>query len=67
MSIITIALKVQRLRAKRGWTQAQLAKKARLHLTTIGKIEAGMRKYPDLETRKKLAKALEVPITELLN
>jgi transcriptional regulator with XRE-family HTH domain len=67
MAIISIDVKVQRLRTKRGWTQEQLAKKARVHLTTIGRIEAGMRKDPDLTTRKKLAKALGVPITELLD
>jgi transcriptional regulator with XRE-family HTH domain len=67
MAIISFAMKVQRLRSKRGWTQDQLAKKAKLHLVTIGRIEAGMRKDPDLTTRKKLAKALGVPITELLD
>jgi transcriptional regulator with XRE-family HTH domain len=67
MATISIAMKVQRLRTKHGWTQAQLAKKARVHRVTIGRIEAGMRKDPDLLTRKKLAKALGVPITELLD
>lgn len=59
--------KIKSLRKKRGLTQEDLAKKAGLHWTTIGKIEAGMRKNPDLSTRKKLAKALGVDITELLD
>ena len=62
-----LAMKVQRLRATRGLTQAALAKKSKLHLVTVGKIEAGMVKNPDLLTRKKLAKALGVPITDLLD
>jgi len=64
---MTIAMKVQRLRTKRGWTQEQLAKKMRVHRVTVARIEAGMRKAPDLTTRKKLAKALGVPITDLLD
>ncbi len=48
-------------------TQDQLARKTGLHITTIGKIEAGMQNNPELGTRKKLAKALGVPITELLD
>lgn len=61
-----IGVKIKRLREKRGLTQEQLAKKTGLHLTTVGKIEANMRK-PTLETRKKLAKALRVSIMELLD
>ena len=64
--MIEIATKIKRLRKKKGMTQSQLAKKAGLHLTTIGTIEAGMR-IPGLLTRKKLAKALGVSIMELLD
>ena len=62
-----IGKKIKRLREKHGWTQEQLAKKAGLQRVSIGKIEVGMRKNPDLSTRKKLARALGVPITELLD
>jgi transcriptional regulator with XRE-family HTH domain len=44
-----------------------LAKKAGVSLVTVGRIEAGMRKNPDLSTRKKLSKALGVDIKELLD
>lgn len=60
-------MKIKKLREKRGWTQQQLADESGLSLVTIGRIEAGMRKNPDLDTRKKLAKALGVEITELLD
>lgn len=62
-----MAIKIKKLREKKGWTQEQLAEKAGLALVTIGRIEAGMRKNPDLDTRKKIAKALKVPITDLLD
>lgn len=62
-----IGAKIKRLREKQGWTQKQLAGKAGMTREGIAQIEVGMRKTPTLETRKKLAKALEVPITELLD
>lgn len=62
-----IGAKIKRLRVKRGLTQEQLAKRAGVIRVTIARIEAGMRKTPALSTRKKLAKALDVPITELLD
>lgn len=62
-----IAMKIKKLREKRKWTQQQLANESGLSLVTIGRIEAGMRKNPDLDTRKKLAKALNIELTELLD
>jgi transcriptional regulator with XRE-family HTH domain len=58
---------LKRLRNQRGWTQRELARRARLAIVTIGQIEADMRKTPTLDTRKKLAKALRVPVTDLLD
>lgn len=63
----TIRMKLRKLREARGWTQEQLAGKAGLHRVSITQIEIGRRKNPDLDTRKKLAKALGVEITELLD
>ena len=57
---------VRRLREKRGWTQEQLARKTGLNRVSIAYIEVGLRKAPTISTRKKLAKALGVSITELL-
>ncbi len=62
-----LTTKIKRLRAKKGWTQKQLAKKAGLAIVTIEKIEMGERKNLYLLTRKKLAKALGVHLMELLD
>ena len=61
-----ISMKIKKLRERKGLTQVSLAKNAGLALATIEKIE-GKTRVPTLETRKKLAKALGVPITELLD
>lgn len=62
-----IGMKIKELREKKGWTQEVLAQKAGLHRVSIGMIEVGMRKNPDLETRKKLAKALGAKLIDLLD
>jgi transcriptional regulator with XRE-family HTH domain len=47
-------------------TQVELAKRANVTQTYIAKLEAGAKKNPSLEVLKKLARALGVPVTELL-
>ena len=56
---------VARLRLDRGLTQAQLAEKAGLSRVAVGKIERGV-VYPRTLTLHDLARALEVPVGELL-
>jgi len=63
--VANIGEKIKKLRRLWGWTQEQLAKKAGLHRVSVAQIEAGMR-IPDLSTRSKLAKALGVKMTKLL-
>jgi transcriptional regulator with XRE-family HTH domain len=46
-------------------TQAALAKKVRVHQVTIARLETGERR-PSMRLLQKLAKALGVPVTELL-
>ena len=60
-----LAKRLKELRAKRGLTQAALAKRAGVTLSYIGRLEIG-RHDPQLSTLKKLAKALKVPIAELV-
>lgn len=48
---------LRRLREEAGMTQFELAKEAGLSLTGVNYIEAGRRR-PQLETTRKLAKAL---------
>jgi transcriptional regulator with XRE-family HTH domain len=57
---------VRRIRLQRGLTQERLAFAAELDLTYIGGIERG-RRNPSLMAMARVADALNVPITELLD
>jgi transcriptional regulator with XRE-family HTH domain len=56
---------LKRLRQKKGLTQAALAKRAKLHRVYVAQIEA-QTKIPSLAALERLAKALGVPVAELL-
>jgi transcriptional regulator with XRE-family HTH domain len=56
---------IKRLRKKRKMTQQQLAVAAGLTLGYLGRLEIGMHD-PRLSTLKKLARALGVPVAELV-
>ena len=55
---------IKKLRGRR--TQAEIAKEAGVTKNYITMLEAGKRKNPSLPVLKRLAKALGVPVTELL-
>ena len=57
---------LKRMREHKRWTQRDLAKQARVTPGYIAQLEMGVRKNPSLETLKRLAKALGVPVTALL-
>ena len=57
---------IRRLREAQDMTQEQLAKKAGVTQGYIAQLESGLKKNPSLPTLKKLARALGVPVTELL-
>ena len=57
---------VKRLREREKLTQEGLAKKAGVTQGYIAQLESGLRKNPSLPARRKLARALGVPVTELL-
>jgi transcriptional regulator with XRE-family HTH domain len=57
---------IKRLRNQRGLTQVALARKAKVTQTYVAKIEGGDRMNPSLPVLKRLAKALGVPVTALL-
>ena len=65
MSPKKLGMTLKRLRQKRGLTQEALAKKVKAHRVYIAKIEAQTR-TPSLRMLERLAKALGVPVTELL-
>lgn len=52
------------VRRSRGYTQEQLAEKANITALSLGYIEQG-RRWPRLMTLQKLAKCLDVPVSEL--
>lgn len=47
-------------------TQEELAKRARVTQAYVTHLERGIRKNPSLAVLKRLARALGVPVTELL-
>ncbi len=61
-----IAKTVKRLREKMGISQEKLARLADVSNNTIIDIEAGKQQNPTIETLKKIAKALNVPIEDLI-
>jgi transcriptional regulator with XRE-family HTH domain len=60
-----LALSLIRLRADRGWSQEALALEAGLHRTFVAHVERQTRNI-SIDNIEKLAKALGVPIWELL-
>ena len=66
MSPRKLGVTLKRLREAKGISQLQLAKQAKVAQGYISEIEAGEKKNLGIETLRKLAKALGVPVTELL-
>lgn len=62
----SLAKNLKRLREKKGLSQDRLAKLADVANNTIIKIEQGENINPTLDTLKKVAKALEVSIDDLI-
>ena len=58
-------MRLRQLRADRGLTQEALAKKAELSRVYVARLETG-KQDPTLTTLTKLAKALRVKLTALL-
>jgi len=54
------------LRTSKEFGLRELAKKAKVPPGYLAELEAGKKKNPSLEVLQRLAKALGVPVTELL-
>ncbi len=54
-------------REKKGMTQVQLAKKAKVTQAYLAMLEGGAKKNPSLATLRRIAKALGVPVAHLVN
>jgi XRE family transcriptional regulator of biofilm formation len=61
-----IGTMLQTKREAKGLTQEALAKKAKVARSYLAKLEAGHSKNPSLAVLQRLAKALGVPVTALL-
>ena len=61
-----LAKKVKQLREKLGLSQEKLARLADVSNNTIIKIEAGKQDNPTIDTLKKVAKALDIPVEDLI-
>jgi transcriptional regulator with XRE-family HTH domain len=57
---------IKHLRQARGFSQASLAQRARVHPVSLSRIECGKIR-PSLATLEKLAKALKVPLAVLVS
>jgi transcriptional regulator with XRE-family HTH domain len=57
---------IRELRERKGLTQEELAFKARVTPGYVAQLELGMRKNPSLDVVRRLARALKVPLAELL-
>ena len=55
-----------RLREPKALTQRELSKRAKVTGAYVSQLESGVRKNPSLPVLKRLARALGVPVTALL-
>jgi transcriptional regulator with XRE-family HTH domain len=58
--------KIKRMRMHKGFSQVELARRSGVSQPAISQIESGT-KTPTLDTLRKLAKALGVPVSELID
>ena len=65
MTPAKVAMRLRQFRRQRGLTQQALAEKARLSLGYVARLEIG-RHDPKLSTLAKIAKALGMTVSELL-
>ncbi len=62
-----LANNIKRLREAKGLSQEKLARLADVANNTLIKMESGENKNPTLETLKKVAKALDISVDELIS
>ena len=63
----TLSKNIKKLREDKGLSQEKLARLADVANNTLIKMESGENQNPTLETLKKVAKALEVSVDELIS
>lgn len=63
----SIGKNIKRLRAQKGFSQDRLSKLADISLNTVVKLELNQSPNPTIDTLQRIARALDVPIENLLN
>ena len=63
---MTLADRIRISRERRGWSQNELARRARMTQALISELEAGKRKEPRLTTLRRLAETLGVTTDYLI-
>ena len=63
---ITLAMKLKALRIERGLTQVVLAKRLKVKQAYLARLESGADRNPTLSTLRRLAKALQCTVGELV-
>ena len=66
MSPKTLGAVLKQRREAKGLSQLDLAKRAKVSQGYLSDLEARQKKNPGIETLRRIAKALGVPVTELL-
>lgn len=66
ISMSNITKNIRKLREAKRLSQEKLARMADVANNTIIKIEAGKNQNPTLDTLKKIAKALEISVDDLI-
>lgn len=61
-----LTLRLRELRERRGWSQAELGRRAGIAQSVINRLESGKNRGPSLDTLEQLAKALGVAPGSLL-
>ncbi len=57
---------IRRLRARQGWSQRDLATRAKVNPSMIGQLEAGLRQSIDVQIALRIARALGVTVEDLV-
>jgi len=63
---MSIANNLKKIRAERGLSLEKVARLADLSLSTVVKVADGTNQNPTIDTLKKIAKALEIGVDDLM-
>ncbi len=61
-----VGRRLRRLRRRKGWSQARLAKRIGVSQPYLSQLERGADRNPTLKVLQRLAKALKIPIADLV-